>query len=82
MEFVEKSHTDALILARNLRLLDDERIGRERRMARRAIRARRRRQSYNATWWLEPMVWLVMISALVGFVGWTWPELGMLLWQQ
>lgn len=75
---MEKSHGDALILARNLRLLDDERIGRERRMA---LRALRRRQGYNATWWLEPMVRLVMISAWVGFVGWTWPELGVLLWQ-
>lgn len=78
MDFMDKSHTDALILARNLRLLDDERIGRERRMA---LRARKRRQSYNAIWWLEPMIRLLMISAWVGFVGWNWPELGVLLWQ-
>ncbi len=78
MEFVEKSHTDALILARNLRLLDDERIGRERRMA---LRALKRRRGYNSIWWLEPMIRLVMISAWVGFIGWTWPELGVLLWQ-
>ncbi len=78
MEFVEKPRTDAMILARNLRMLDDERIGRERRMA---LRALRRRQSYNAKWWLEPMIRLMMISAWVGLVGWTWPELGVLLWQ-
>ncbi len=81
MEFVEKSHTVALILARNLRLLDDERIGRERRMALRAMRALKRRHGYSVFWWVRPMIRLVMISALVGLVGWTWPELGVLLWQ-
>ena len=72
---------DAIIMARNLRLLNDERIGRERRMALRAMRALRRRRGYSVFWWLEPMIRLVMISAWVGLVGWTWPELGVLLWQ-
>lgn len=78
MEFVKESHTDALVLARNLRLLDDERIGRERRMA---LRARRWRRGYNANWWMKPMIRLVVISVWVVLIGWTWPELGMLLWQ-
>jgi len=78
MEALSKNALSSYALRRNLRQLDEERIGRNRRMA---LRALRHGGGYNAQWWLIPLVRLVFIGIWVSWVSLAWPELGYLLWQ-
>jgi len=79
MEVALRKAISSFELRKNLEQLDEERIGRKRRMALRAMELRRR--GYNAKWWMLPMVRLMCIGLWVCWVSWTWPDLGRLLWR-